>query len=192
MIMSLVDLSKIFFFGSVILWLLPPIRHNKGSFFLFFLILALLDPVSYIYAKFFQSSNLWIYILFYFLLIVSVVSKEVLVRYKYSFILITVLLLLSFIYNLPPNYYFIIIVLEHLTLLLIFIKNLITTFANDRKINLFYLMLVIYELLSIFKFFNLLIGFADAIAFFIITSIFQIAFGLFFSIFREDNPRLIL
>jgi hypothetical protein len=53
-------------------------------------------------------------------------------------------------------------------------------------------MLVFYELTVILKFFNIIIGFADAYGFYFVTSIAQIIFGLFFSIVREDESGVII
>ncbi|MDP2036084.1 MAG: hypothetical protein Q8L04_01780, partial [Ignavibacteria bacterium] len=76
-------------------------------------------------------------------------------------------------------------------LLFVFLKWLITTYVETKKLNIFYLMLVFYMLTVILKFFNLLFGFADASAFFIITTIAQIIFGLFFSFVREDGSGIV-
>ncbi|MDH7606067.1 MAG: hypothetical protein QHH13_14300, partial [Melioribacter sp.] len=59
-------------------------------------------------------------------------------------------------------------------------------------INAFYIVLLFYELTLITKFLIILFNTEDATAYFIITTIFQITFGLFFSIFREDKTSIAL
>ena len=192
--MSIITISKYLYIISFIIWLLPPLRQFKGKYFLYFLILALNDPLSYVYTYVIMkgSSNLWIIILSYYFLIISITERDVLKKNMYVFMVILVFLIVVSILNLAPNYYFTIIVLEHSIILLIFLRIFITNYVNYRKINLFTLLLIIYELMFTLKFFNFIIGFADAVAFFIITSFAQIALGFFFSIFREDNPRLLV
>jgi hypothetical protein len=87
---------------------------------------------------------------------------------------------------------FFIIIIPQSIVLFVFIKNLIVKYVDETRFNIFYLMLIFYNLLTISKFLNFILGFADATAFFVITTIAQIIFGLFFSIFREDNSKLIL
>jgi hypothetical protein len=53
-------------------------------------------------------------------------------------------------------------------------------------------MLLFYQTTILFKVLNMAIGFADATAFFIITTIAQIIFGLYFSIVRADRPESII
>jgi hypothetical protein len=72
------------------------------------------------------------------------------------------------------------------------LKRFIVNYAFEKRVNVFNLILIFYFLTIITKFFNLLTGFADAIAFFIITSIAQVIFGLYFSIVREDKPKIVL
>ncbi|MFA3782279.1 hypothetical protein ABRY23_04360 [Melioribacteraceae bacterium 4301-Me] len=85
-----------------------------------------------------------------------------------------------------------VVVLNYFIIIFIILKDFIVAFVNDKKINLFLLMLIFYLFTSLLKMFNLIIGFTDAIAFFYITTFFQILFGFFFSIFREDNPKVVI
>lgn len=63
---------------------------------------------------------------------------------------------------------------------------------RTQELNGFYVVLIFYELLTLTKFFNLLVKVADLSVltnFFVVTSV-QLAIGIFFTIFREDNRRL--
>jgi hypothetical protein len=73
---------------------------------------------------------------------------------------------------------------------LIILKNLITNFVLAGKLSVFLIVFLFYQFTTIAKLSNLLMWFADATAFFILTSIAQIIFGLFFSIYREDKSGL--
>ena len=186
--MSLVDITKLLWVTGIIVWTLPPIRQYKGWFFDFFLILAVIDPLSTIYGLLTKTSfPLWIFVLFAFLLIISITSEELLKRYKYLFIILPLVFILAIPFQTKSTYLFI-LMMEHVVLFLVFLSFLIVKYNNEKKLIFFYLMLVFYELMTILKLFNLLIGFSEAYAFFIITTVAQIAFGLFFSIVREDKP----
>ena len=132
---------------------------------------------------------LWLIAFFIYLLVVSVLSEELLKKFKYAFIAIPLLFSLIIPLMTTKYYHFLFICMD-LVILFVFLRWLITSYVDKKKLNIFYLMLVFYILTVILKFFNLLIGFADASAFFIITSIAQIIFGLFFSIAREDESGI--
>ena len=192
--MSIILLTKIIVYTSVVIWLLPPIRQFKGRFFIFFLILGLMDPVSILFSKFFgKPIPFYFYVSAGYAVLIALVWKGSSKKIKY--LLISSLIFLQvflIIVSLNTNTLLIINLVNELLIFLVVLKLYITEYANSRRPNLFIIVLLFYELTNIFKFLNLLIGFADATAFFIITSIAQIAFGLFFAIFREDNPKLFL
>jgi hypothetical protein len=74
-------------------------------------------------------------------------------------------------------------------IMFVFLKIFIIDFVENAKVNFFYLLLVFYMLTLVLKHFNFLFDFADATAFYIITSIAQIFFGLYFSIIREHKQE---
>ena len=63
---------------------------------------------------------------------------------------------------------------------------------SPKGINIFYLNLLFYELLNLFKFYNILVGLENAFSYGTITSIFQITIGIFFVIFKESSPLSII
>ena len=83
-----------------------------------------------------------------------------------------------------------IFILLQIGITLIILKNLITNYVTTTKLSLFHIVFLFYQFTAVAKFSNLLIGFAEAYAFFILTTIAQIIFGLFFSIYREDKSGL--
>lgn len=176
----------------MVVWLFPAIRHFKRKYFLFFLLLALADPINMLHLLFVGNNSNFLFSITSLLMIACVLEKS----YVKKFIIpITIFLLLTTIIciiNNNRNLHYIIILVSSATVLLVFLKDFILIYVDSRKINLFLVVLIFYISTNLFKFLNVLLGFSDATAFFIITSIAQIAFGLFFSIFREDNPRLLV
>jgi len=188
--MNLTDFIKLLFFASAVVWTLPAIRQYKSYMFDFFLVLALIDPITLLFGII-TKTNMpqWLFALFIYLLIISIITEDILKKLKYVFIVLPLLLVILIPY-MTTKYYHILFICMDLVILFVFLRWLITSYVDKKKLNMFYLMLVFYMLTVILKFFNLLFGFADASAFFIITSIAQIIFGLFFSIVREDGSGI--
>lgn len=188
--MNITEVVQYLILSSIIIWILPPIRQYNGYMFDFFLVLAIIDPATLFYGIIAKTSMpLWLIVLFTYLLIISVSKEELLKKFKYIFIAIPLFFIL-FIPILSTKHYHIIFICMFMTLLFVFLKWLITYYVETKRLSIFYLMLIFYMLTIILKFFNLLIGFADAVAFFYITTFAQIIFGLFFSIVREDESGI--
>lgn len=190
--MSLADLSKLIYFISIIIWVLPALRQYKSEFFDYFLILALIDPIAIIYGIITRSSiPSWVTVFFAYLLIISLLSENNIKKLRYILISIPVIYVLSIPF-IDKKFSFVIILTENVIIFLFFLKFLITDYVNHQRIKLFYFMLCFYELTVILKVFNLIMGFSNAYSFYIITGIVQILFGFFFSIVREDESRVIV
>lgn len=191
--MTFADVSKLLFFTSIIVWLLPPFKQYKGKYFLFFLILACIDPISLFFVyitKFALPSQ--VIILFFYCLLLSLIEINLLRKNWIWFVLIALVLFSPTIFHFDRNEITWIYILLQLGITLIILKNLITNFASAGKLSLFHLVFLFYQFTTIAKFSNLLTGFADATAFFMLTTIAQITFGLFFTIYREDKSGLVI
>jgi len=192
--MNIIQLSKILFYTSIIVWLFPPVRNFKRKYFLYFVFLAISDPISLLLRKVGLHSRYIsiIFIIFCFCYLISVLDKNEIKRYKYLLIFVVLFtLLLNFIVN-KQDIVLLTFIIIHWIIFLIFFKHFSTFLINERIISVFYIVLLFYELTIITKFLIILFNAEYATAFFIITSIFQIAFGLFFSIFREDKTSIAL
>ena len=186
--MTPTDISKLLFFTSIIVWLLPPFRQFKGKYFIFFLILAFMDPINLLFFYVIRSPlQSQISILLIYWLLLSIIEKNLLRKYWIWFFLIILVLFSPTIFHLKGNEIILIYILLQLGITLIILKNLITNYVSTGKLSLFLVVFLFYQLTLITKYLNLLFGFADAIAFFMLTTIVQIIFGLFFSVFTENN-----
>ena len=189
--MTSADISKLLLFTGIIVWLLPPFKQYRGKYFLFFLILACLDPISLSFS-FITKTVLpsQISILFKYCLLLSLIEKNLLRKNWIWVILITLVLFSPTIFSFSNNQIVLVNILLLTGITLIILKNLITKYVSIGKLSLFHLVFLFYLFTLNAKFSNLLFGFADATAFFILTGIAQIIFGLFFSIYREDKSGL--
>jgi hypothetical protein len=192
--MGLSDFIKILYFTGVVFWLVPPIRQFRTPLFYFFLVLVLGDTISLGYGSILgKSIPLAYYVVFSFLLIISLIDKVIVKRNKYLILAIGVILVIGlFIVRLETSYYFILFALLHSIIFIMILKLFIMSYVNYSKINFFLLMLLFYQTTVLFKLLNMAIGFADATAFFVITGIAQIIFGLYFSIVRADRSESII
>jgi hypothetical protein len=147
-----------------------------------------MDPINLVFV-FIIKSNLqsqFSILLKYFLLL-SLIEKNILKKYWIWFLSITLVLFSPTIFDFNKNQIILLYILLQLGITLIILKDLITDYVSVGKLSLFLVIFLFYQLTAITKLSNLLFGFADAIAFFILTSIAQIFFGLYFSVFTESN-----
>jgi hypothetical protein len=133
-----------------------------------------------------------IYSIATYLMIVSLLDSKVVKKNRIAILVIFAAILIINVFIEEASFYYSVFILNYFIITFIVLKNFIVVYVDTRTMNLFLVVLVFYLSTTLLKLFNILIGFADATAFFFITSIAQIAFGLFFSIFREDNKRLVL
>ena len=180
---------KYLVYSGIIVWLFPPIRQFRTSKFYFFLILALMDPIALIYGEIFRTSITFNYYLIgNYLLLASLAWEKKSSEIRYSLVVAGIFFtILLFTINFSTNDHLFIAVILQIILLLILLKTFIVEYAFNSNFNLFYLVLVFYVLTIISKFLIVLLDLANASAFFHITTIAQILFGLFFSIYKEGK-----
>ena len=184
-----VDIAKLLFFTSIIVWLLPPFKQFKRKYFLFFLILAFMDPINLLFLYIIKSTFLQsqILILLIYGSLLSLIEKNLLKKYWIWLLFITLALFSPTIFHFDRKEIVLVFILLQLGIALIILKNLITNYVSAGKLSLFLLVFLFYQFTTLTKLSNLLFGFADAFAFFILTTIVQIIFGLFFSVFTEND-----
>ena len=184
-------LSLVLLCISMIVWIFPAIRQYRGNFFYYFLILAVTDPVGQLWYFFTgPSSFTYVYCINSLLLYYSIDLKNQSILGNWvskltSLLIIVIALLLN------TNYHLIIIVL-HIIILFKFIKLISVKLFNENELNLFYLVLILYELTIIVKMSIIIIHTEIGSIFFQITLAFEMLIAVFFMIFREDNSKIII
>jgi hypothetical protein len=193
--MDKIYILKVLYFAGIILWILPAIRQYKSSFFIYFLMLALMDPLILF---FYQIANIQIsttiFTLLSYVILLSLLERRTLEKYIIIFLApVFAILVTSLTTNfLNEETWRFLIILIHFMIFSMILKLYAFKQTREGKLSIFYIVLLFYELTLLFKFVVVTLGFANATGYFIITSFVQIAFGLFFSIVREDNARLII
>jgi len=179
-------LPEIILFLSIIIWLFPPFRQYKGKFFFYFLILALLDPLIDFIFLFASVNTIRIYSVADLFMIISLINLRKLQKYLPFILPITVIVIwFSSFLNIRFLNFF--IVIEHLVILIIFLKMTIVDIYDSMRINLFYIMLDLYLSSLIFKFLANLIDLRFGLLYFYLTSAFEILIGIFFILYNEEN-----
>ena len=171
-------------------WILPVFRQYKSNLFYYFLILALTDPivhVCYFYFPFIKGP--YIYFVSSLLLYYSIdfSNKKILSNWGRKLILLLILIS-AFYFNVD---YQLILAIIHSLILYKFIKLLTIKFYHEYKLNLFYLVLVLYELTIVIKMSIVLLKTERGDLFFYLTLVFEMLIAIFFTIFREDNTKII-
>ena len=183
---------EILYYIALIVWIIPAFRNYKTNLFVFFLLLAVHDPLSILFKLLINPHLDLIYsVVITFLIILSLIRvkrKQILLICSISAI---ILCYLAFIF-LSVHTKMLILMMQLVFVFLIILKKFAEYSIVNRAYNIFYIIVIFYLLTLILKFLTVFIGSDYAIEYFIITTVFQILFGLFFSIFREDDPRLLV
>lgn len=173
---------------SVFFWLFPPFRQYKERFFIYFLIMAIMDPINLLYVQVLGGKNLIVFTIGSILLFYSInFSLNILKKFWYVNVLFIALIILFFLYI--PNLRLLIILL-HLLIFIKFFKIGVITLHKYNSVNIFLLALIFYELSIIINELVFLSNYNIKVIFFYTTIFFQILIAIFFTIFKEDNPRL--
>lgn len=176
----------IIYYISVIVWLFPPLRQYRTKYFSFFLILALSDPFSSFFYHLLKIYPIRIYLIITFLLIVSVTYKNKSVRQIVLFAVILAGLVITDFYLKAAYIYDLNIFLSGI-LVFLFVKETILSFNKNLTINLFYLVLTLYEISVVLKFlFNIYLT-NKGIVYFYTTTAFEILIGIFFIFYNVLN-----
>ena len=183
---------EILYYITILIWLFPPIMQYGEKYFYFFLLLAFSDLSVLALHKLFQINSSYIHLLVIYFAYLSVLSKETLKKYKYLLLfLVLIILFCFFIINKISINYFIFIIINFLIFLRILL-TFITEIELEKTVKIFLIIFLLYELTVILKFINIITGFTNAYFYFFVTTVFEIFFGLFFSIFKEGDTRVVL
>lgn len=184
------DLNIIFIRISNLVWIFPVIRQYKNQYFYFFLFLSVFDILTAIFRNIFGiSSNITyvVQVLFLVFALQEVNKLKKYLVYKIAFALLIIVITLSI-----NNRFFEIYVIGFFQFI-IFYYILLHFFRNNiqkQTLTLFYVVLVLFQVLNVFKFINIVALNYTGYFYSTITTVFQILTGLFFSFVRPDTPKL--
>lgn len=187
-------LSFVILYLSIFFWIFPAVRQYRSNLFFYFLTLAAADPFMLVVYGFMHLKPLpqnVFYLLFFFFSLFSIYYSYY--RKRYIFILSLFLFCLYLIFIvLKLNYFLQLTVAIKAVILFVFAVKAVTYVALHSRVNFFHVVLILYEISVIMKYLAIITDAQTGAAYFHITSIFQMFIGIFFSIFREENSKLLI
>ena len=158
--------------------------------FYFFLVLGLSDPLNLLSVLLLKVKPELLYSIAALLLFYSLNFRDhQKLKLSYTDLLVVVLFLFMTIF-LSDLFYLTIAI--HILILTRLFQIVIIPLHQKSEINIFYLVLVFYEISLLINLTILLSRTNAGILLFYITLAFQILIAVFFTIFKENNPRLLL
>lgn len=175
---------------GLIIWLLPPLKQYKGKYFNFFLILAIEDPITIFLIHSFKIYPTQVYSIMYFILFLSLIRLNKIKRFWYLFlIMISFIFITNFYLNYKEIIFFIII--SGLLIVFIFLKLLAENYNKNNRLNSGYLVLILYNISILLKFYLAFGSTKNFVAFFYFTTAFEILVAIFFTIYKvEESPAI--
>ena len=183
------DLSELPVTVSILIWLLVPIRQFSSKYFYFFLIIGVTDLIVRLNRYFDLSMNNSLYVLMAFLLIVSLLSankrNKILPYYVVTIFIIFLALYFNSYFMLE---FYVLIILNLFILVQVFLHFFNHTLEKN-EIKLFYLVFLLYQIITVAKLFNIITTTFGGFFYFIISTVFQIVIGLFFCFVNVNKPE---
>ena len=190
-----VDYAILYSIGAIgaLFWIFPAIKQYKTELFWYFFVLAISDPIVislwFWLHKIIGVDHIYPFLLF-FMLLALYWSRR---KSWYVRTMLSALLLIHIItFSSSTKIHYGVMFLFHLPILSFFLKRSIYCVAETGIVNLFHLTLILYEISIIMKILAIMTNADTGAAFYYVTDIFQILIAVFFSIFREDDKRLII
>jgi len=174
---------------SAFAWIFPIFRQYKSNLFYFFLFLGISDPLTIFLFHVFHIPPGIIFVIFAPILFYTInIDRQK--KISINSIEIFVFLLTLILFFTVPNNDVIMLVIYTMILIRVLYKILIEL-HHKQIVNIFHIVLAFYMTTSVASLLIYLNGDHQAIILFYINLAFQILIAVFFSIFSEDNPKLI-
>ena len=183
------SLYSLIAYCSIIAWLFPPFRQYKGRFFYYFYILAIADPIAYMFIYHWEiNANLFLFSLSLLQFYTVFPNKS---QLKNPYIITSALVLIIILGFLGTEIQYIGFLLVHISILVLFLKRTIVIIFEKYEINFFYIVLVFYELTLSTRCIGILLEIHSDYVFHYLVMIVQIFVAIFFTLYREDKPRIV-
>jgi hypothetical protein len=176
----------ILLFTSILIWLFPPFRQYKTQYFLFFLILALADPVMFLLLKLLSVEVTRTNLIITFFMILSLIDSNKLKK-GWIFVFLFLLILLTAASRLPLKEVYQLKIILSCIILFFIVKDSLLYLNKHQTINLFYLVLILYEITIVIKFIYTASRTHTGSIYFYTTGFFEIFIGIFFCFYNMKN-----
>ena len=174
--------TYIIIYTSVLVWILPPFRQYKGSYFYFFLVLA----SGGILAITIHLDVLKLYDIISFLLLLSLYKQQQIKKNWYWFCIMLLILLFMNKYSYDKLIRFSIIAL-HIIIFYIILKNAAIDYNTNNMFNIGYFILLLYEITVLLKFYLSIANIQTGAIFFYLMTAFESFIAIFFTIYKVEK-----
>jgi len=176
---------------SMFFWIFPAAKQYRTQLFWYFLVFALMDPVTMIIGSTIKTSSPQMTMVLSFILLLSVMSSLI-NKYSTRVLLLAASSLLLFSFFSSRIFATNLMILFHLTIIYFFIRRTFYFIANNGAVNIFHVFLLLEEISIVLKILAVLTEAKTGIAYFYATSFFQVLIAIFFTIFKEDDNKLFI
>ena len=176
---------------TVLFWIFPAIRQYKTELFWYFFVLAISDPIAIALGLLFSMGADLAHLILCFPLLLSLYwlhHKNVYVKAMLSIFLLLILI----VFGSSKDLHYTVIALVHIPILFYFLRRTVYFISQNSKLNLFHIFLLLYDLSIILKVVLIVTDINTGVTFFYVTTLFEILIALFFSIYKEDDKRLLI
>ncbi|MCL5031000.1 MAG: hypothetical protein M1480_18490 [Bacteroidetes bacterium] len=179
-------IANIILITSMIVWALTTFRQYKTNFFHFFLIFALMDPIALVFRLLTPVYPIRIYGILIPIIIISLINFR---RTAKNYLILSIIVLINAFVSLyaAPGLLMVQLTLLHSIIFFIIMKISVTDVLKNKKLNLFYFVLALYEFSKIAKYIILLNELKTGIIYFNLTGLFEILIGVYFIFYNEKN-----
>ena len=183
------EINRIIVYSSIVMWLLPPFRQYRGKYFYFFLVLGL-EGLSTQLFRYLNMDLYKVYDIVNIVVLLTLISVTSIKKYWYLFfILLTIILLIN--YTSDPKLETIGIILGHTFIFYIFLKNVAIDYYRNDSLRTSFIILLLYEMTAILKFFFVYRNIHLGLTFFYLTTAFENFIAIFFTIYKvEESPSI--
>lgn len=176
------------------IWLLPPLRQYRSRFFWFFLNLALSDAII---ALAFDVFDIKFYPQYLYTVMAPLLFFAILyhsVKFSLFVPLISTIVLSAILYSFDylVHYLEFFSIIIHLMIIYLLVKEIIISLSQTRSLNIFLLVLSLYEFSIAIKWYQFAMRTRTGFVFFYITTVFEILLAIFFTVFRPESPSMII
>jgi hypothetical protein len=186
-------ITRLISYAGIVIWLLPPFRQYKGGYFLFFLVLALTDPIANFFYTLFKYNLIYIYVFSSFILLFVAINH---LRYlKTSIVIVNVavslfsLILLYEINNI--NIIMGLMFFFHFEIFCCFIIFMVQKLVARNIFYSYFLVLVFYEFSILVKFITFIIDRKTGAPINYLMDIIELFIGAYFILFNlKTGPRI--
>jgi hypothetical protein len=181
--------AYVFLFISIILWILPLFKQYKTEYFVYFLILALTDPLVLVFLKLFHIVGNRFIVFVALLLLWSLITNTKIKRLLLLSALPVFIIAVS--YSLENKLIVGLGCAVHLIILGVIATNLLNRLLHTQTLNFFLSLLILYELIYVLKYLAIILNNETGAMSAFIGSVSQIILAVLFIFINIDSKEFL-